>query len=83
MHLKNSLITQADAYETMGHDTYFRVYVICVHPSYKAEGVAEALLETSIRFAAKMEVRERRDLSQLMQIRISSRMLASLILFNR
>ncbi|XP_011495020.1 PREDICTED: uncharacterized protein LOC105359947 [Ceratosolen solmsi marchali] len=55
-NLKSALILQANAYEAIGHDTYLRVYILSVHPSYKEEGVAEALLLATARLAIQMKI---------------------------
>lgn len=56
MHLKSSLILQADAYQTFGHKTYLRIYVLCIHPSYKSRGVGNALLKAHSLLALNMQV---------------------------
>ncbi|KAJ8667118.1 hypothetical protein QAD02_008780 [Eretmocerus hayati] len=56
MHLKNALVEQANIYETIEHDTYLRLYVLCVHPSYRKKGVGRALLESCFRFAWTMKI---------------------------
>lgn len=57
MQLKSALVQQANAYESLGHDTYLRIYALSVHPSYKKRGVGSALLEACCLLALNMKVR--------------------------
>lgn len=57
MALKSEVITKANAYEELGCDNYLRIYILCVHPSYKNKPVAKCLLEASLFNAFHLEVR--------------------------
>ncbi|KAG7212177.1 hypothetical protein KM043_012517 [Ampulex compressa] len=56
MNLCNALIKQTDAYEKFGHDAYFRIYVLCVHPTYQTKGVGTALLKNCVRVATTLNM---------------------------
>ena len=56
MQLKNTLITRTNAYEWFGHDKYFRVYILCVHPSYHGKGIDAALLDACVQVAITLEM---------------------------
>lgn len=56
MSLINTLIKQANAYKELGCDVYFRVHVLCVHPSYRQKDVDMALLKTCIEIASTLGV---------------------------
>ncbi|XP_058794142.1 uncharacterized protein LOC131665910 [Phymastichus coffea] len=56
MQLKNSLISQADAYQTFGQNAYLRIYVLSIHPSFKIKGVDSALLKACGLVASNMQI---------------------------
>ncbi|XP_054014696.1 uncharacterized protein LOC128895795 [Hylaeus anthracinus] len=56
VHLKNTLIQQTNAYERFGHDEYFRIYILCVHPSYHGKGIEIALLNACVQVARTLNM---------------------------
>ncbi|XP_076618901.1 uncharacterized protein LOC143340608 [Colletes latitarsis] len=56
MHLKNTLIVQTNAYERFGHDEYFRIYILQVHPSYHGKGIEIALLNACVQVARTLKM---------------------------
>ncbi|XP_011331205.1 uncharacterized protein LOC105275794 [Ooceraea biroi] len=56
MSLVNTLIKQANAYKELDCDVYFRVHVLCVHPSYQERGIDIALLKTCIQVASTLAI---------------------------
>ncbi|XP_076279073.1 uncharacterized protein LOC143208487 [Lasioglossum baleicum] len=54
MHLMNTLILQTDPYEKFGQPEYFRIYLICVHPSYQEKDVEVALLDACVQAAKSL-----------------------------
>ena len=52
MHLKSTLIKQADVYTELNHDTIYRIYILCIHPSYQQKGLGSALVEACIQMTA-------------------------------
>lgn len=51
MGLNNAVIKRTAMYQEFGHDMYFRIHILCVHPSYQRKGVGTQLLKTCIRVA--------------------------------
>ncbi|XP_014235689.1 uncharacterized protein LOC106658306 [Trichogramma pretiosum] len=45
-HLKCGVIKQSNFFHSKGISEFLRIYLLCVHPSYKAKGVGVELLET-------------------------------------
>ncbi|KAK2583537.1 hypothetical protein KPH14_009492 [Odynerus spinipes] len=56
MHLINAVISQTNAYDNFGHDEYFRVYLLCVHPTYQSKDVGFALLRACVHAARAMKL---------------------------
>lgn len=56
MKLINTLIKQTNAYEELDCDAYFRVYLLCVHPSYQQKGIGTALLKACIDVAPTFDM---------------------------
>lgn len=54
MSLINAVIKQTNAYKEFDCDTYFRVYILCVHPSYQQKDIDAALLRTCFRVASNL-----------------------------
>ncbi|XP_018045213.1 PREDICTED: uncharacterized protein LOC108685085 [Atta colombica] len=56
MGLINALIKQSNAYKEFDCEIYFRVHVLCVHPSYQQKGIGAALLKVCIQVASKFDI---------------------------
>ncbi|KAL0099082.1 hypothetical protein PUN28_020260 [Cardiocondyla obscurior] len=56
MSLINDLIKRADVYKLFECDAYFRIHVLCVHPSYQQKGVDQAILEACVRVARTLDL---------------------------
>lgn len=56
MHLKSTLVKEADPYNALNSETLFRVYIICVHPSYQRRGLGAALLEACLQITARLKL---------------------------
>jgi N-acetylglutamate synthase-like GNAT family acetyltransferase len=56
MNLINTLIKQTNAYKELDCDTYFRVHILCVHPSYQQKGISMALLKACINVASTLDI---------------------------
>nr|XP_012224499.1 PREDICTED: uncharacterized protein LOC105673443 [Linepithema humile] len=56
MYLINTLIKQTNAYKELECNMYFRVHILCVHPSYQQKGVGMALLKTCIDVAPTLDM---------------------------
>lgn len=56
MQLKHAVIAGTNAYEWFGRDKYFRVYILCVHPSYHGKGIDVALLDACVQVAITLEM---------------------------
>ncbi|EGI65427.1 hypothetical protein G5I_06098 [Acromyrmex echinatior] len=56
MGLMNALIKRSNVYEEFDCDLYFRIKVLCVHPSYQQKGVGTALLKVCIQVASKLGI---------------------------
>lgn len=56
MHLKHTLILRTNAYETFGHDKYFRIYILCVHPSYRGKGIELGILNACVQVARTLKM---------------------------
>jgi len=56
MGLINALIKQSNAYKEFDCEIYFRVDVLCVHPSYQQKGIGAALLKVCIQVASKFDI---------------------------
>ncbi|XP_076643343.1 uncharacterized protein LOC143353711 [Halictus rubicundus] len=55
MHLMNTVIQQTDPYEKFGQPEYFRIYLVCVHPSYQERDVEIALLDACVQVAKSLK----------------------------
>lgn len=56
MHLINTLIKQTNTYKELDCDAYFRVHILCVHPSYQQKGVGMGLLKACIEVAPTFDM---------------------------
>ncbi|KMQ94324.1 hypothetical protein RF55_5533, partial [Lasius niger] len=56
MGLISALIIQTDAYKELECDAYFRVHILCVHPSYQQRNIGTALLNACIRVASTLNM---------------------------
>ncbi|XP_015175250.1 PREDICTED: uncharacterized protein LOC107065782 [Polistes dominula] len=56
LQLLNEVTVQSNAYVQFGHDTYFRIYILCVHPTYHNKGIESALLRAFIQSARTMKL---------------------------
>lgn len=56
MSLISALIKQADAYKELECDTYSRVHILCVHPSYQQKNIGAALLNACVQVATTLNV---------------------------
>ncbi|XP_046742023.1 uncharacterized protein LOC124408828 isoform X2 [Diprion similis] len=48
LHLKNTLIKQAEIYKTLNIEEYLMIYILSVHPSFERKGVRAALIQATI-----------------------------------
>ncbi|XP_029174494.1 uncharacterized protein LOC114943073 [Nylanderia fulva] len=56
MGLIGALIKQTSAYKELECDAYFRVHILCVHPSYQQKDIGAALLNACIRIASTLNM---------------------------
>lgn len=56
MNLKNALISKSNIYKQLNVSKIFRIYIVCVHPSYKHRDVYTDLLEACIELAIVNDV---------------------------
>ncbi|XP_011640442.1 uncharacterized protein LOC105429273 [Pogonomyrmex barbatus] len=56
MDLINTLVKRTKAHKELECDAYFRVHVLCVHPSYQQKGIAVALLKACIQVASTLDL---------------------------
>ncbi|XP_076377900.1 uncharacterized protein LOC143259458 [Megalopta genalis] len=56
MHLMNTVILQTSPYEKLGEPEYFRIYLLCVHPSYRERSVEVALLDACVQAAKSLKI---------------------------
>lgn len=56
MSLLSAVIKQSDAYKKFKCDVYFRLHILCVHPSYQQKGVSEALLNACVQVASTLNL---------------------------
>ncbi|XP_050451733.1 uncharacterized protein LOC126851627 [Cataglyphis hispanica] len=56
MSLLSAVIKQADAYKELECDMYFRLHILCVHPSYRQKGVDDALLSACVQVASTLNL---------------------------
>lgn len=56
MLLVNAVIKQVNAYKEFDCNTYFRIYLLCVHPSYQRKGIGMSLLATSVKVASTLKM---------------------------
>ncbi|XP_066593247.1 uncharacterized protein [Prorops nasuta] len=56
MHLTNTLIKETNVFARLGCDEYLRIYVLCVHPSYKNKQIEKALLSATIKNAIALKM---------------------------
>ncbi|KZC14636.1 hypothetical protein WN55_07050 [Dufourea novaeangliae] len=56
MHLMNTLLLQTKPYEKFEQLEYFRIYLLCVHPSYQEKGIEVALLDVCVQVAKSMHL---------------------------
>ncbi|XP_076240035.1 uncharacterized protein LOC143182736 [Calliopsis andreniformis] len=56
MHLQNTLIKETDVYEKFGHDNYLRIYILCVHPSYREKEIDITLLAVCMQVAITLKM---------------------------
>ncbi|KAF7380988.1 hypothetical protein HZH68_015863 [Vespula germanica] len=54
--LINEVTNQSDIYVKFKQDSYLRIYILCVHPTYKNKGVETALLRAFIQAARAMKL---------------------------
>ncbi|XP_078050771.1 uncharacterized protein LOC144477157 [Augochlora pura] len=55
MHLLNAVIVQTNPYEKLEVPEYFRIYLLCVHPSYQEKSVELALLDACVQVAKSLK----------------------------
>ncbi|XP_011258173.1 uncharacterized protein LOC105252488 [Camponotus floridanus] len=56
MSLISALMKQADAYKELECDAYFRVHILCVHPSYQQKDIGAALLNACVRVTSTLNL---------------------------
>ncbi|XP_070155141.1 uncharacterized protein [Polyergus mexicanus] len=56
MSLISALIKQTDAYKELECNVYFRVHILCVHPSYQQKNIGAALLNTCVQVASTLNL---------------------------
>ncbi|XP_011306800.1 uncharacterized protein [Fopius arisanus] len=56
MDFKNTLVKQADVHNYFNCREIFRLYILCVHPSYRSKGLGTALLEAFILMAIALQM---------------------------
>ncbi|XP_032678350.1 uncharacterized protein LOC116847449 [Odontomachus brunneus] len=56
MHLINAVIKQTNAYREFDSDVYFRIYILCVHPSYQRKGIGTSLLAACVQVASTLKM---------------------------
>ncbi|XP_011149327.1 uncharacterized protein LOC105189121 [Harpegnathos saltator] len=56
MRLINAVIKQTNAYKAFDCETYLRVHLLCVHPSYQRKGVGLSLLTTCVQVASTLKI---------------------------
>ncbi|XP_063991952.1 uncharacterized protein LOC135170236 [Diachasmimorpha longicaudata] len=56
MDFKNTLVKEADIHNYFKSPEVFRLYILCIHPSYQTKGLGTALLEAFIQMAIALGV---------------------------
>lgn len=56
MLLINEVMKQSDAYVKFGQDVCLRLYILCVHPTYKNKGVESTLLRAFVQAGRTMKL---------------------------
>lgn len=56
MGLISALIRQTNVYKELECDEYFRIHILCVHPSHQQKNIGAALLNACIRVASTLNM---------------------------
>ncbi|XP_014483698.1 PREDICTED: uncharacterized protein LOC106749100 [Dinoponera quadriceps] len=56
MRLINAVIKQTNVYRELECEAYFRVHLLCVHPSYQKKGIGMSLLTTCVQVASTLKM---------------------------